>query len=66
MQYTDDPIADFAAYDKECQDWLDNLPECAYCGNPIQDDHYYCINDENICPECLENEFRKENTDLEW
>jgi len=39
------------------------LPECDYCGEIIQDDHYYLINDETICPACLESYFRKEIED---
>lgn len=64
--FTDDPIADARRHDKEQQDWLNRLPRCGICGKPIQDEHYYCINDENVCPECLEDEFRKENIDREW
>ena len=39
---------------------LAELPVCADCGNPIQDDHFYLINDEAICPNCLEAGYRKE------
>lgn len=39
---------------------LADLPKCGVCGNPIQDDHYYEIDGENICPECLDNHFRKD------
>ena len=60
MYYTDDPNADFDRRDRDQQDWLEKRPVCSVCGEHIQDEHYYLINDENICPECLENEFRKE------
>ncbi len=57
---TGDPLSDFNRHDTECQKWMDKLPECADCGHPIQDDHYYLINDETICPDCLESGYRKE------
>ena len=53
MYRTGDPISDFALHDREEQKWLEKLPKCADCGEPIQDDHYYLINDEPICPNCL-------------
>lgn len=63
MAWTDDPISDFNRHDKEQSDRLANLPGCGICSETIQDDHYYLINDEEICPDCLENEFRKEIED---
>ena len=39
------------------------LPKCDYCGEPVQSDHFFLINDEVICPECLNYHFRKETTD---
>ena len=53
MQYTDDPPADFDAYDKECQEWLDSLPKCAHCKEPIQDNTYFEIEEVIICSDCL-------------
>lgn len=60
MFYTDDPFADFDRYDAEQQKQLDRLPKCDICDHPIQDDHYYQINGDNVCPACLDNEFRKD------
>lgn len=60
---TDDPIADFLRHDAEQQRKLDRLPKCADCGEPVQDDHFYLINDEVICPNCLESNYRKEIED---
>lgn len=39
------------------------LPVCETCGEPIQDEHFYDINDEFICEECLKNNFRKNTED---
>lgn len=60
MFYSDDPVADFDRHDREQAKRLAELPVCDYCNEPIQDDHYYLINGDNVCPECLEIEFRKE------
>lgn len=60
MFLTDDPVADFDRYDAEQQKQLDRLPKCDICDHPIQDDHYYQINGDNVCPDCLDNEFRKD------
>ena len=56
-----DPLDDFARHDREQAQWLEKLPKCSFCGEPIQDEHYYEINGDNVCPGCLDNEFRKEN-----
>lgn len=60
MSRTDDPCADFDRWDAEQQMELEKRPECADCGQYVQDDHYYLINDEVICPDCLEAGYRKE------
>ena len=52
------------AHEREQQKKLAELPVCAVCGEPVQDDHFYLINDEVICPECLDAEFRKETEDF--
>lgn len=63
MYVTDDPIADFNRWDDEQQRRLEKLPQCSHCGEYIQEDHYYLINDEIFCSDCLDNEFRKEVED---
>lgn len=57
---TGDPLDDFARHDREQAQRLEQLPKCDICGEPIQDDHYYQINGDNVCPECLNDHFRKE------
>ena len=59
--YTDDPVRDFERYDADREDELANLPVCDICDEPIQDEHYYIINGDNICPLCLEACFRVRN-----
>jgi formylmethanofuran dehydrogenase subunit E len=60
MYRTDDPIADFERWDAEQQECIEKSPVCSNCGKHVMDDHYYLIDDENFCPDCLENEFRRE------
>ena len=54
-----DPLEDFNQYDAEQQRDLDKLPKCDYCGHTITDEYLYEINDELICEECLNDNFRK-------
>ena len=63
MYYTDDPLADFDRWDADQQKKLGELPVCADCGEHVQAGHYYLINDEVICPDCLESGYRKEVDD---
>lgn len=63
MYITDDPVADYARYEAEQAREIAKLPVCADCGEPVMDDHYYLINDEVICPDCLEAGYRKEIED---
>lgn len=60
---TNDPVADYLRYDAERQKELDRLPKCYICGEPIQSDFCYKINDELVCEECLKDDFRVQ-TDL--
>lgn len=59
MFYTDDPVADFHAYDAERQRELDRLPICSECDEKIMTDKLYEINDEYICPNCMEKNHKK-------
>ena len=57
---TDDPVADADRYFSEREErWLQSLPICSECGEPIQTEECYEINDELICPDCLEFNHRK-------
>lgn len=59
MYYTDNPLADFDRKDADDARWLASLPKCAECGEPIQTDFCYEINDEVICEQCLNDNHRK-------
>lgn len=57
--YTDDPVADAEHYAAEQDRQLEKLPVCDYCGEPIQDEFFFLIDDEPICKSCLIHNFRK-------
>lgn len=56
-----DAYSQWERHDAEQERKLAELPLCTYCEEHIQDEYYYEINDENICPDCMESYFRKEN-----
>lgn len=39
------------------------LPECSDCDKVVKGNHFYLINDEVICPECLEANYKKDIAD---
>lgn len=55
-----DPEDDFNRLDREQAKRLSELPACDICDQPIQDEHYYLINGDNVCISCLNDHFRKE------
>ena len=57
---TDNPVKDFDRYDRDRERKLAERPHCDICDQPIQDDHFYLINGDNVCPVCLEDHFRKD------
>lgn len=69
--FTDDPVADYMSEDNENSKWLDRLPCCDCCGEPIQQEKAVYYNDQWFCKECEEEAWeciRKEyleRTDLE-
>lgn len=59
MYRTNDPVADWDRYCSEEERELKRRPKCSICGEHIEDDVCYEINDEIICPECLKDHFQK-------
>lgn len=45
-------------HDAEQERQLAKLPVCTYCGEHIQDDYLYLINDEIMCMDCLNDRYR--------
>ena len=52
--YTDDPIADFHRYEDDLCDWLEKRPVCEGCGEHIQDDFAYRIDNKWYCKRCMD------------
>lgn len=63
MYRTDEPLEDFIRYENELDKIQALLPTCCECGEKIQDDYLYEINDMTVCEECLENNYKKETSD---
>lgn len=55
MLRSDDPIADYDAYDREAAEYEKKCPVCDVCGDPITDDYYYMVGGMKFhlsCAEC--------------
>lgn len=48
------------AYVAKLDAFLMSRPVCDWCNQHIQEDHYYRIDGEIVCPDCLDTYFRKE------
>lgn len=59
MSYIPDNYDMWSRHDAEKEAELDKLPECSECGEKIQDEYAYYINDEWICERCMRG-YRKE------
>lgn len=61
FRYSDDPLADYAAYEAELARLEKLVPVCFKCKKPIMDDYYYEVEEGMpLCAECLDKHFRKE------
>ena len=54
-----DPLEDFDRLDREQASYEERLPVCEDCGEAINDDFYYEIDNEIICEECMKHRYRK-------
>lgn len=52
----------FSACEAKRERWLDKLPRCSECDEPIQEDYCYEINGEYICEHCM-NDNHKVSTE---
>lgn len=60
LRYTDDPLADYAAYEAELARLEKLVPKCCKCKKPIMDDYYYELDEERtVCADCLDTHFKK-------
>ena len=58
---SDNPDRDFDRWEAHQERRLRHLPKCDYCGEPIQDEHYFEIHEEIICESCLDRHFKVSN-----
>lgn len=57
--YIPDNYDRWEAHDAERQRELERLPRCSECNERIMTDALYEINDELICPDCMEKNHKK-------
>ena len=53
-EYVPDNYDMFERHDRQMEDRLDRCPKCALCGEPIQDEYGYRVEDDNdlFCWDC--------------
>lgn len=51
--YVPDNYDLWEAHQREQDKWLDSLPKCSECGEPIQQDECYDFDGDLICEDCL-------------
>lgn len=56
--------ASFTAHDHMKARYLNALPVCEACGEPIDADHYYNVYGEYYCDDCMEKVFRHDIEDF--
>lgn len=61
--FTGDPLKDAKQRDAEEQAWLDTLPKCSYCGEPIQDEQCYAFDGDIFHIDCFSERHRKNTED---
>ena len=64
MSSIPDAYSQWLHNERETERWLAKRPVCADCGEHVQHGHYYRINDEVICPGCMESHYREEINDF--
>lgn len=60
MAWTDDPVKDYIAYDRERQRNLERYPKCDCCQEYITEEKFYFIEGKNLCAECLDYLFAED------
>lgn len=60
-----DNIDAFNWHDAEQQRQLSKCPKCVECGEPIQDEYCYCIDNELLCSDCMDDHYKVSTEDYE-
>lgn len=53
-------------HDRSKERRLAQRPKCDCCDHHIQHDHWYEINGDIICPDCMESYYRKESENFDY
>lgn len=61
---SDDPLRDFDRYDALMADKEAKLPQCEKCGEPIDDDVYFEIDNEILCEKCMHEMYARSTEDF--
>ena len=56
--YVPDNMDAYNEYSSRQECFISKLPKCSECGERIQSEHCYEINDELICPTCMNDNHR--------
>ena len=60
MMWTNNPVRDAERYIVDCEERGKKRKHCDHCGVILSyGDEYYLINDEELCPECVKDEYGK-------
>jgi formylmethanofuran dehydrogenase subunit E len=62
--YCPDNYDAFCRHEAEQERALAKLPECSECGHPITSEECFEFNDELICPDCLNDNHKKQTDDF--
>ena len=62
MCYVPDPLDHWLEHDRQREEELNKLPVCDSCGEHIQEEYCYVINDDYICESCMEENKRSVET----
>lgn len=54
-----DNYAIWLAHEEEKERWLARRPVCSFCDQHIQEEHFYEIDCEMVCEDCLDKHFRR-------
>jgi NADH pyrophosphatase NudC (nudix superfamily) len=58
-------VFDFQLAERDARDlkWEELHPICCKCGWQIQDEHYYDVEDEVLCEDCMKEKYRRSTDD---
>lgn len=60
---SDDPLKDFQRYDALMAAREAQLPVCEKCGEPVDDDIYFEIDNEILCEKCMHDLYARSTED---